>query len=324
VSTRVFACRKGSTTLLEPTADQLPTLFEDPDVMLWVDVEGATKEEEQMLIEVFGLHPLLVEDMLGETQPKLEEHDDHYYLIVHGLDLDHHSPTDLRTVEIDVILAEGFVLTHHDRAVASVEFVIKRVRRDPRLMHQSPAFLAHAIIDHEVDRYLPLMGAYDYEIGDLELEIMKETRPKGVLERIFDLKHSLQRIRRVAIHQTDVLLRLSNGTMGRIPEEALPFYRDVYDHFVRVNDLTDSYRDLVSSSLDAFLSVQSNRMNEVMKVLTLISTIMLPLTFIAGLYGMNFDHMPELHWDYGYAFSWALMLVTAIGFVIFFRRRGWL
>jgi magnesium transporter len=112
--------------------------------------------------------------------------------------------------------------------------------------------------------------------------------------------------------------------MGRIPEEALPFYRDVYDHFVRVNDLTDSYRDLVSSSLDAFLSVQSNRMNEVMKVLTLISTIMLPLTFIAGLYGMNFDHMPELHWDYGYAFSWALMLVTAIGFVIFFRRRGWL
>ena len=324
MSTRAFACRKGSTTLFEPSVEQLLELREDPEVMLWVDIEGATKDEEQMLTDVFGLHPLLVEDMIGETHPKLEEHDEHYYLIVHGLDADHHSPTDLETVEIDVILGDCFVLTHHDRAVASVEFVIKRIRRDPRLMHQSPAFLAHAIIDHEVDRYLPLMGAYDYEIGDLELSIMQETAPKGVLERIFDLKRTLQRIRRVAIHQTDVLLRLSNGTMSRIPEEALPFFRDVYDHFIRVNDLTDSYRDLVSSSLDAFLSVQSNRMNEVMKVLTLISTIMLPLSFIVGLYGMNFDHMPELHWDYGYAFSWALMILTAAGLVIFFRKRGWL
>ena len=324
MTTRAFACRKGSTALLEPSEGQLAELIVDPDVLLWVDVEGATKDDEKLLTDIFGLHPLLVEDILGEAQPKLEEHDDFYYLIVHGIDPEHDTPADLKTVEIDVILAPGFVLTHHDRGAASIEFVLKRLKRDPRIMHQDPAFLAHAIIDHLVDRYLPLMGQFDHAIGELELAIMSETKTKGILERIFDLKHSLQRIRRVAIHQTDGLLRLSNGTMPRIPEDALPFYRDVYDHFVRVNDLTDSYRDLVSSSLDAFLSVQSNRMNEVMKVLTLISTIMLPLTFIAGLYGMNFDHMPELHWDYGYAFSWALMVVTAIGFVVFFRKRGWL
>jgi magnesium transporter len=324
VSTRAFACRKGSTTLLEPSEKELPDLIIDPEVMLWVDVEGATKDDELVLTEIFGLHPLLVEDILGEAQPKLEEHDDFHYLIVHGIDPEANDPFELKTVEIDVIINPGFVLTHHDRRVASVEFVEKRLRRDPRLMHQHGAFLAHAIIDHEVDRYLPLMGRFDQAIGELEVKIMQETHPKGILERIFDLKHSLQRIRRIGIHQTDVLLRLSNGTIDSIPEDALPFYRDIYDHFLRVSDLTDSYRELVSSSLDAFLSVQSNRMNEVMKVLTLISTIMLPLTFIAGLYGMNFDHMPELHWDYGYAFSWALMVVTAAGFVIFFRRRGWL
>ncbi len=324
MSTRAFACRKGSATLLEPSEEELTDLIVDPDVMLWVDVEGATKDDERVLTEIFGLHPLLVEDILGEAQPKLEDHDEFYYLIVHGIDPEAHAPTGLKTVEIDVILAPGFVLTHHDRKVASVDFVQKRLRRDPRLLHEHPAYLAHAIIDHEVDRYLPLMGEFDHEIGKLELQIMSETHPKGILERIFDLKHSLQRIRRIALHQTDVLMRLSNGTTPGIPESALPFYRDIYDHFIRVNDLTDSYRDLVSSSLDAFLSVQSNRMNEVMKVLTIIATIFLPLTFIAGLYGMNFDHMPELHWDYGYAFSWALMVVTAAGFVIFFRRRGWL
>ena len=324
MTTRAFACRKGSTALLEPSADQLPELIEADDVLVWIDVEGANSDDERILTDIFGLHPLLVEDILGESQPKLEEHDDFYYLIAHGIDLEHSTPVDLKTVEIDLLLAPGFVLTHHDRKVASIEFVVSRVRRDPRILHKDPAFLAHAIIDHLIDRYLPLMSQYDDAIGDLEVSIMREKSPKGVLEKIFDLKHSLQRIRRVAIHQLDVLLRLSNGTMSRIPEDALPFYRDIYDHFVRVNDLADSYRELVSSSLDAFLSVQSNRMNEVMKVLTLISTIMLPLTFIVGLYGMNFDDMPELHWKHGYAFAWGLMVLNVFVFVSFFRRRGWL
>ena len=128
----------------------------------------------------------------------------------------------------------------------------------------------------------------------------------------------------MSIHQREILLRLSRGEMDEIPADALPFYRDVYDHFLRIGDIAEGYRDLVTSALDAYLSVQSNRMNEVMKTLTLISTIMLPLTFIAGVYGMNFDHMPELHWVGGYPFALGLMTVVAGGIILWFRYKGWM
>ncbi len=134
----------------------------------------------------------------------------------------------------------------------------------------------------------------------------------------------------MSIHQREILLKLSRGEYEEIPTEALPFYRDVYDHFLRIQDITEGYRDLVTSSLDAYLSVQSNRMNEVVKTLTLMSTVMLPLTFIAGVYGMNFKgeksplNMPELDWYFGYPFAIGLMLLVAIGIVIFFKKKGYI
>jgi magnesium transporter len=128
----------------------------------------------------------------------------------------------------------------------------------------------------------------------------------------------------MSIHQREILLRLSRGEIDELPADALPFYRDVYDHFLRINDIAEGYRDLVTSALDAYLSVQSNRMNEIMKTLTLISTVMLPLTFIVGLYGMNFKHMPELEWVWGYPAALLLMLVVAASILLWFRHRGWI
>ena len=128
----------------------------------------------------------------------------------------------------------------------------------------------------------------------------------------------------MSIHQREILLRLSRGELDEIPEETLPFFRDVYDHFLRINDIAEGYRDLVTSSLDAYLSVQSNRMNEIMKTLTLMSTVMLPLTFIVGLYGMNFKHMPELDWTWGYPAALGLMVIVAGAILLWFRRRGWI
>src|SRR5678810_332627 len=139
-----------------------------------------------------------------------------------------------------------------------------------------------------------------------------------------DLKRSVLRLRRISGKQMDILHRMSRGEFSLIPEEMRPFYRDVYDHLVRVVDLAESYRDLISGSLEAYLSVVSNRLNEIMKVLTIFSAIMLPLTFIAGVYGMNFDNMPELHSRYGYFGTLLIMGVVAVGMLIFFWRRGWL
>jgi magnesium transporter len=139
-----------------------------------------------------------------------------------------------------------------------------------------------------------------------------------------ELKRSVLRLRRISVKQMDILYRMSRGEFALITEEVRPFYRDVYDHLVRVVDLSESYRDLLSGSLEAYLSVVSNRLNEIMKVLTIFSAIMLPLTFIAGVYGMNFDHMPELHSKYGYYAVWIIMLVVAVAMLLFFRRRGWI
>jgi magnesium transporter len=134
----------------------------------------------------------------------------------------------------------------------------------------------------------------------------------------------LQELRRTSVHQREILLRLARGEFDEIPADAVPFYRDVYDHFLRFSDLVESYRDLETGALEAYLSVQSNRMNEIMKTLTLISTVMLPVTFIAGVYGMNFKVIPELDWKYGYAYVLGLMAVVTIGILAWFRHRGWL
>ncbi|HJU93837.1 MAG TPA: CorA family divalent cation transporter, partial [Pyrinomonadaceae bacterium] len=150
-------------------------------------------------------------------------------------------------------------------------------------------------------------------------------RPNNkILSEIMELKRSVLRLRRISIKQMDILHRMSRGEFPLIPEEMRPFYRDVYDHLVRVVDLSENYRDLISGSLEAYLSVVSNRLNEIMKVLTIFSAIMLPLTFIAGVYGMNFDNMPELRSRYGYFAVLLIMVVVAVGMLLFFKRRGWI
>jgi len=290
----------------------------------WLDLDGETPELRDALISTLHLHPLAVEDVFQERMnPKVEDYGDYLYVVIHGIALEHDSPDDLRTVEIDLILSSRWVVSHHPSGLSAIDEVLDECRRNPRLFDKGPGFIAHAIMDHAVDCYFPVIDAFDQEIDLVETAVVEHPQPE-VLQRIFKLKRSLQRLRRVAMHQREVLLRLSRGEFELIPEKALPFFRDIHDHFVRVSDLAEGYREGLSGALDAYLSVVSNRMNEVMKALTLVATIMLPLTFIAGVYGMNFKHMPELQWRYGYPFALGLMLLVALGMVAWFRSKRWL
>jgi len=174
---------------------------------------------------------------------------------------------------------------------------------------------------------MPVIDDLDHQIEDLENEVLlKAGTKKGppILRKILSFKRMLLTLRRMSIHQREILLRLARGEFDEIPREAMPFYRDVYDHFLRVTDLVDSYRDLVSNALEGYLSVQSNRMNEIMKTLTLMSTVMLPITFIAGVYGMNFQHMPELTSPWGYPAALSLMGVIVIIAMLWFWKKGWI
>ncbi|MSP59880.1 MAG: magnesium/cobalt transporter CorA [Myxococcales bacterium] len=292
---------------------------------VWIDAEGDGDGIAQFLGETLKLHPLAVEDILQERQrPKIEDYGDYLYIVIHGIVREQEADSErLDTVELDLVLTPQWLFTHHRLPSLAVQAAKEELQRNTRALERGPGFVAHSILDHVVDYYLPVVDAFDEDIDELEHALVDRPSPK-VLQRIFKLKRSLQRLRRIAVHQRDVLQRLSRGEFDEIPEKALPFYRDVYDHFIRVADLADSYREQLSGALDAYLSVVSNRMNEVMKTLTIVATLMLPITFIAGVYGMNFEHMPELHWRYGYLFALGLMALVSLGMLLWFRHKKWL
>lgn len=228
-------------------------------------------------------------------------------------------------MELDGYLCKNFVVTYHHEQFPSINKVKQSVRASPVLCQRGSAFMLHQIIDSIVDDYLPVMDDFDERISTLEDNIFQLRRPNNeILEEILALKRSLLRVKRITSKQLEILYRMSHGQFQLIGGSALPFFRDIFDHMVRVSDLSESYRDLISGSLEAYLSVVSNRLNEIMKVLTIFSAIMLPLTFIAGVYGMNFDNMPELHSTYGYFTVLAIMIIVAIGMLYFFWRRGWI
>jgi magnesium transporter len=323
----ILVYRKGQQKVAEGfTADQLPELLQERDTVIWVDMESPTAADEQVLLDVFNFHPLTVEDCRENRHyPKIEEFPGYIYFIVHGVRADT-SPDRFNTIELDGFLGSNYVITYHHDFFRSIANVKQLLRTSPIACQRGPAFLLHQILDQIVDFYSPVLDDFDSRIDQLEETIFSLRRPNNeILSEIMDLKRSVLRLRRISNKQMDILLRMSRGEFhSLIPEDMRPFYRDIYDHIVRVTDLADSYRDLISGSLEAYLSVVSNRMNEVMKVLTIFSAVMLPLTFIAGVYGMNFENMPELHSRYGYYGALIVMGVVAVGMLIFFWRRGWL
>jgi magnesium transporter len=291
---------------------------------IWVELQQKDHACDVLLSDQLQLHPLTIEDIWATlSQPKLEDYDRYLYLIVHGIAGMHAGEIEL--IELDLVLGPTFVITHDPKHL--VDGVRTELERSPRLLEKGPAWLAHAILDTAVDRYMPVIDDLDRQIEDLENEVLLRAGTKKgppILRKILGFKRMLLTLRRMSIHQREILLRLSRGEFDEIPPEAMPFYRDVYDHFLRVTDLVDSYRDLVTNALEGYLSVQSNRMNEIMKTLTLMSTVMLPITFIAGVYGMNFKFMPELDKPWGYPFALSLMGVIVVIALIWFRQKGWI
>ena len=322
----ILVYRKGNTKIEENlTVADLPELLKDQSAVIWVDMESPTEADEQVLLDVFKFHPLTVEDCRENRHyPKVEEFDGYLYFIVHGVRADT-SPERFNTIELDGFLGPNYVITYHHDYFRSIANVKQLLRTTPVACQRGASFLLHQILDQVVDYYSPVLDDFDDRIDRVEQDIFMLKQPNNkILSEIMELKRSVLRLRRISVKQMDILLRMSRGEFPLISDEMRPFYRDVYDHLVRVVDLSESYRDLISGSMEAYLSVVSNRLNEIMKVLTIFSAIMLPLTFIAGVYGMNFDNMPELHSKYGYYATWVIMITVAVGMLLFFRRRAWI
>lgn len=290
----------------------------------WLDMDGVHETERvREMGELFSLHPLVLEDVLNTDQrPKVEGYDGYLYIVLRMLRYDH-SRQQIYSEQISLILGKDYVFSLQELPGDVFDGVRARLHGGRRIRFMQADYLAYAIVDAVVDHYFEILEKLGDEIEALEDELMVKPEP-GTLQRIHHFKREMLMLRKAVWPLREVLGQLSRDGNPLIADETRLFMRDVYDHSVHVIDTIDTIRELLVSMLDLYLSSINNRMNEVMKVLTIIATLFMPLTFIAGVYGMNFEYMPELAWRWGYPAVWVAMGLVAGGLLWLFRRRGWL
>jgi magnesium transporter len=307
--------------------DELAPYRDRPGVT-WVNVTGlADLEQIERIGALFGLHPLALEDVVNVGQrPKTEDYDDHRYVVMKLL----HAGAGVEVEQVSLFFGRRFVITFQEHSGDAFDGVRDRIRKGrPRIRGAGGDYLAYALIDALVDQYFPLLEDFGERLEELEEELVENPTPK-TLHQIYRARRQLLLLRRAAWPQREVISGLERDESGLVGRETKVFLRDCYDHTVQALDIIETYRELAAGMLDVYLSSISNRMNEVMKVLTIMATIFIPLTFIAGIYGMNFDpqasgwNMPELEWAFGYPAALAMMAAVGLGLVFFFRRKGWL
>ena len=318
----IFAVRGSGP--VQATVDELPRLLEEPETRLWVDISGPMDDASQTVVrDIFKFHPLAIEDCFGAREhPKAEAYDGYVYVITHGLTegstAEHHE-----TVELDAFLGKRYLVTYHAKPSRSISEIEELMTRGSDLLRRGPVTLLHAILDEQAHRIEPVLDSIDERIAHLEEQVI--IRPRGKdLALLMALRRNILHLRRWLTKQRDVVMRLSRNEFNLgTPQEAMLF-RDVYDSLQRFTDLLENYRELSTSVQEAYLTVTSNRLNETMKYLTIFTAVLMPLTVITGIYGMNFEGMPELHWKLGYPLVLGSMLATAVGVIWFFRRKGWI
>lgn len=294
------------------------------EVSVWVDFNNPTEEEAKLLGDVFRFHELAIEDAISEIHhPKVESYGDYLYVVLHGIDFRAREHL-FRTQDVDFFLGPRYLVTVHPGISRSIGKVNELCLRNSRLLGEGPAALMHRIIDVMVDNYRPEVDKLEDRLDQLEKDVFAGTRP-NLARRILDFKRDVASLRRVVQPQRDVVGRLARREFPFITETLAYRYRDVFDHLVRLSDEATFLQDRITSLLDAYLSAVSNQLNSVMKVLTVIATVFMPLTFITGLYGMNVT-LP--HFGLGDdSFFWVLvlaMLAISAAMLALFRRRGWL
>ncbi len=301
--------------------DFLAEILNDPLCVLWIDLEGEGPESLQELAERFELHPVTVEDFLHRNQrPKLEEFDKYIFLVLHALR--GIRGDELETDELHVVLQKNCLLTIHERPLDAVKRVFDRCAVDPRALEHGASYLVYLVSDAVVDGCFPVLDDLGDEIDELEDAVVGGPG-RARMRRIFDLKRVDVQLRKVVSPQREVYNALSRRDYPAIDPRATVYFRDVHDHLVRAFEMVDSYRDLVSNTLDAYLAATSNRLAQVMKQLTIIATIFMPLSFLTGFFGMNFTGIPYGKW-WLFGLVLALMAILPVTMIVLFARHGWL
>ena len=291
----------------------------------WLNIDGvhdARKIEE--IRTAYGLHPLLVEDVMHTGQrPKVEDYAGHLFIVLRMLQWDEDTD-EIDDEQVSIVLGGSWILSFQEREGDVFDRVRERLLGHRGRIRKAEAdYLAYTLVDAIVDHYFIILETLGERIEALGEDMAEQARPEH-LKTIQHLKRELLFMRKSVWPLREVLSALQRDESDLFADSTRPYLRDVYDHTIQIIDTVETFRDMVAGQMDIYLSSISNRMNEVMKVLTIIATIFIPLTFIAGIYGMNFAHMPELQWRFGYFAALGVMLCVAVGMLVYFKRKKWL
>jgi len=294
----------------------------ESETITWIHAYGCTTPELlRELGEIFGLHPLALEDVLNTGQrPKLENYE-HQLFAVMSLPL--WRGEELSAEQVSLFFGKKYVISFYNGDSDPFEPVRKRLRgSDARFRGRGADYLFYSLLDVIIDQGFPVLEDLGEWIEDLEDELLG-TPSKQTLSQIHELKRDLLLLRRMLWPQREVINQLLREDQALIQEATRPYLRDCYDHTVQIMDLFETYRDMAAGMMDVYLSSTSNRLNDIMRVLTVITTLFIPPTFLVGVYGMNFGDMPELHWRYGYPLAWLIIVAMAAGMLMYFKRKKW-
>lgn len=320
---RALLCGEDGT--VEPLEDltQVHPAVKSGKGYLWLDMHEPDIDEIALLREAFELDPLAIEDCVSEVHhPKIDDYESYIYLAVHGVRGD--APRGkIRTRELDVVLSEKFLITHRIDPSRSIDSTWKKCREEDGFMVRGTATVLQAVLSMQARHFVDEVEELQKELVDLEEQLFND-RKQSYGERVFDIKADIARLRGILVSQRDTLRRISKGEFQVVEKRLLKYFSDVYDEIHRATEILDTLRDISMALLEAHLNIVSHRTNEIMKVLTLMATFMLPLTLITGWFGMNFKEMTAITWPHGELVVIGLFLVIVISLAVLLRRKGWL
>ncbi|MFC0214460.1 magnesium/cobalt transporter CorA [Paenibacillus chartarius] len=284
----------------------------------WVDYNQPTEEEALSLEEFFHFHPLAIEDCYHLLQrPKLDHYEDVHFFVLHAL-----NQRNLAATEVDIFIGKQFIVTFHHEAQPEVDDAWGKMLEHKKMRQRGRLYAMYLVVDKLVDNYFPAV----YEIEDqlLNVETAGNTRSiSALMNRVFEIRSRLLKLRKTIVPMRELMYRILNTDRIAGLKEQHVYFTDVYDHLLKLSEMIDANREMTADMRDSYISLNSNRMNTIMKTLTVITTIFMPLTFIAGIYGMNFTYMPELEWHWGYFAVLGVMFVVGFGMFGWFHRKGW-
>jgi magnesium transporter len=322
-SRQLVVCRADGHFRNKVKPEDISDIIAGKEQFIWLDIQAPKDEDIALLRDEFKFHRLAIEDATRHHErPKVESYEGYYFLVFYAITYDE-TNNRLHNEAMNLFIGANYIVSVHEGEVKAIDETIKRWQKDEGDFGNDAGALLYSLLDSITDDYFPVIDRLADRVEAIEEQIFEKFQESS-LQDVFSLKRDLLSIRRIVAPERDVLNVLIRREVPIFERNTILYLQDVYDHIVRITDSIDTYRDLLSSALDAFLSVQSNRLNQILKILTITSIVLMSDALVAGIYGMNFEFMPELHWAYGYPFALGLMVAISLTLILLFRKWKWI